>query len=68
MIEHNNEEAIEYHHRERTLGKALMASYPRKTKTGELHQCEVKGPADEYIVDKTISDIDEAWHAVVRLV
>ena len=33
-----------------------------------LHQCEVKGPTDEYILDRTVRDVNDAGYRGVRLV
>ena len=46
----------------------MLASYDRKTKTGRLHQCESKGPADDYMVERTIRDINDAGYNGERIV
>ena len=58
-IPHNDDAQIESHKRSHTLGRPVLASYDRKTKTGQLHDAEQKGPEDRWILARTIKDIDE---------
>ena len=68
MIGHNDEAAIQLHAQQCALGKPLLASWDRKTRTGQLHKCEVKRPHDEYMVAKAVRDVDEAGYSGVRMV
>ena len=60
LIRHGDDEAIERHRANRTLGRPTLAGYDRKTKTGYLHDADQKEPEDAYILYRTVKDIDEA--------